>query len=167
MNEAEIISPEAELLALLRTRGETVAAAESCTGGLIAKRITDLPGASAAFRGGVVVYTNEAKTALLGVAPETLDEYTAVSYPVAMDLAENVRERLGADYGLGVTGVAGPDTDGVHPVGTVFVSLAAPEECFVQPLELGDLPDRAAIRSAAADAAFGLLLRKLRGQTVI
>ena len=161
-------SLEQTVLKLLTERGETFVAAESCTGGLIAKRFTDLPGASAVFKGGVTVYTNEAKTTLLGVRPETLAEHTAVSVPVAMELAENVRETLCADYGLGVTGVAGPDGDGVHEVGTVFVALATAEgETFVRPLELGKRADRSRVRTLAANHAFDMLRRKVLGLRVI
>ena len=160
-------SLEKTVLNLLKERGETFAAAESCTGGLIAKRFTDLPGASAVFKGGVTVYTNEAKMKLLGVDAETLNEHTAVSVPVAMELAENVRETLGADYGIGVTGVAGPDSDGVHEVGTVFVALATAEETVVRPLELGPRADRSRVRTLAANHAFDMLRRKILGLRVI
>ena len=160
-------SLEKTVLNLLTERGETFAAAESCTGGLIAKRFTDLPGASAVFKGGVTVYTNEAKMTLLGVDAETLTEHTAVSVPVAMALAENVRIKLGADYGLGVTGVAGPDGDGIHEVGTVFVALATAEETFVRPLELGKRADRSRVRTLAANHAFDMLRRKILGLRVI
>ena len=157
-----IDSLEKCVLLLLKSRGETFAAAESCTGGLIAKRMTDVPGASAVFRGGVTVYTNEVKM-FLGVKPETLDKYTAVSRETAAELAENVREKLGADYGVGVTGVAGPDSDGVHPVGTVFVSLACKNGTFVRALQLGTKADRSRIRTLAANYAFDLLRRSILG----
>ena len=155
-------SPEAEVLRLLSARGQTFAAAESCTGGLIAKRMTDLPGASAVFRGGAVVYTNLAKTALLGVPEAVLAVHTAVSRPVAALLAQNVRAALGADYGVGVTGLAGPEGDGVHPVGTVFVSLASADGTTVKKLELPPAAGRAGIRALAADAALALLLDALQ-----
>ena len=153
------------VLDLLRARGETFAAAESCTGGLIAKRMTDVPGASAVFRGGVVVYTNEVKM-FLGVKPETLEKYTAVSRETASELAENVREKLGADYGLSVTGVAGPESDGVHPVGTVFVGLAAKDGTYVRALRLGNRSDRSRIRTIAANHAFDMLRRYILGLPV-
>ena len=153
------------VLDLLRARGETFAAAESCTGGLIAKRMTDVPGASAVFRGGVVVYTNEVKM-FLGVKPETLEKYTAVSRETAAELAENVREKLGADYGLSVTGVAGPESDGVHPVGTVFVGLAAKDGTYVRSLRLGNRADRSRIRTIAANHAFDMLRRYILGLPV-
>ena len=161
-------SLEQTVLELLKERGETFAAAESCTGGLVAKRFTDLPGASAVFRGGVTVYTNDAKRALLGVDPDALSpEDGAVSFEVAMDLAENVRETLGADYGVGITGVAGPDSDGIHPVGTVFVGLASADGVTVRALELGERSDRTRIRTLAANHAFDMLRRKMTGLPVI
>lgn len=154
----DVDSLEKAVLALLKSRGETFAAAESCTGGLIAKRITDLPGSSAVFRGGVTVYTNAVKQ-YLGVKKETLDAHTAVSREVAVELAECVREKLGSDYGIGVTGVAGPDTDGVHPVGTVFVSLACKTRTYVRALTLGERSDRSRIRTLAANHGFDMLRR--------
>jgi len=161
----DIDSLEELVLHLLTAQNRTFAAAESCTGGLIAKRITDLSGSSAVFRGGVTVYTNEVKM-FLGVKKETLDAHTAVSREVAAELAENVREKLGADYGLGVTGIAGPGSDGIHAVGTVFVSLAAPEGTFVRALSLGEKSDRSRIRTLAANHAFDMLRRSISGLPV-
>ena len=162
----DVDSLEATVLKLLRGRGESFAAAESCTGGLIAKRFTDLPGASEVFKGGAVVYTNEAKTHLLGVDPAVLAAHTAVSREVAVLLAENVRRALDADYGVGVTGLAGPDGDGVHPVGTVFVSLSGASGTEVRELALGERSDRSRIRTLAANHAFDMLRRKLTGLPV-
>lgn len=162
----DVNSLEDAVLRLLKAQGKTFAAAESCTGGLIAKRITDLSGASAVFRGGVTVYTNEVKM-YLGVKKETLDAHTAVSAEVAAELAENVREKLGADYGLSVTGVAGPESDGVHIVGTVFVALAGPEGTAVRALQLGERSDRSRIRTLSANHAFDMLRRSLTGLPVV
>jgi nicotinamide-nucleotide amidase len=158
---------ENTVLLLLKERGLTLAAAESCTGGLLAKRMTDLPGASAVFRGGVTVYTNDAKRILLGVSKKTLEEKSAVSREVAEQLAVNVREKLGADFGVGITGVAGPDSDGLHPVGTVFVSLADDETVFVRSLHLSPSFDRERIRITAADHALDMLRRALTGRDVL
>lgn len=102
---------EETVLHLLHRHGKTFSAAESCTGGLIAKRITDLPGASCVFRGGVVSYTNEVKASVLGVSQETLDRYGAVSEPVARAMAEGVRRITGSDLSVATTGLAGPDGD--------------------------------------------------------
>lgn len=160
-------SLENTVLQLLKSSGKTLAAAESCTGGLVAKRITDLPGASAVFLGGVTVYTNEAKMLLLGVDEETLREKSAVSREVAEQLAEKVRARLGADFGIGITGVAGPDSDGIHPVGTIFVALADAEHTYVRALELSPLFSRGKMRLLAADEALDMLRRALTGLPVV
>ena len=151
-------SLEDTAMRLLLERKETFSAAESCTGGLIAKRITDIPGSSAVFRGGVTVYTNDVKM-LLGVKPETLEKFSAVSRETAVELADCVRTKLGATYGLSVTGVAGPDSDGLHAVGTVFVGLASAERTWVRALQLGERSDRSRIRTLAANHAFDMLRR--------
>ena len=163
----DVDSLEATVLKLLRARGESFAAAESCTGGFIAKRFTDLPGASEVLKGGVTVYTDEAKRKLLGVDPAVIEAHTAVSREVAVQLAEKVRRALDADYGVGVTGLAGPDGDGVHPVGTVFVSLATAEGTEVRELSLGERSDRTRIRTLAANHAFDMLRRKLTGLPLV
>ncbi len=145
---------------LLREKKMTLAAAESCTGGLIAKRLTDIPGASAAFRGGVVSYTNEVKHAVLGVPQELLDTYGAVSAPVAKAMAEGARRITGADLALSVTGVAGPDKDDRgNEVGTVFVGLSSPENTTVRQLALGRGRER--IRTMAAHYALDMVRRYL------
>ena len=109
---------------LLKNAGLTLAAAESYTGGLIAKRITDVPGASSVFRGGVVAYTDDVKADLLGVDRELLARKGAVCREVALAMAENVAKKMGADIGIGTTGVAGPDSDDRgNPVGLVYIAL--------------------------------------------
>ena len=112
---------------ILTERHETVATAESCTGGLLASRITDVPGSSAYFMGGVVCYTAAAKNDLAGVDPELIREHGEVSEPVAIALARGARERFGTTYGIGVTGIAGPGggTE-AKPVGTVHIAVAGP-----------------------------------------
>ena len=109
---------EESVIKLLREKGMTFSAAESCTGGELAKRFTDMPGASAVFKGGVVTYTNEAKAKLLGIDPALIEEKGAVSYEVAKAMAENVRTLLGTDIGVGVTGLAGPDGGTTPPGGS-------------------------------------------------
>lgn len=118
----DVNTVEESVMQLLKEKRMTFAAAESCTGGELAKRFTDMPGASEFFLGGVTTYTNEAKAKLLGIDPALIEEKTAVSYEVAKEMAERVRALLNADIGIGVTGLAGPDGDGIHEVGTVFVS---------------------------------------------
>jgi nicotinamide-nucleotide amidase len=114
-----------QVLRLLSHGGETIAVAESCTGGLIAARLTDLPGSSSVVRGGLVVYSNEAKVALAKVDPELIDRVGAVSQEVAVALADGARAALGADVGVGVTGIAGPAGAGAgKPVGLVWLSVS-------------------------------------------
>ena len=163
----DVDSLENTVLQLMKERHLSFAAAESCTGGLIAKRITDLPGSSAVFRGGCTVYTNEAKHILLGVPYELIEEKSVYSAEVALALADGIREKLGADFGIGVTGIAGPDGDGVHPVGTVFVALTSADERYVRPLKLGERSDRSRIRSMSANHAFDMLRRALVGLKVV
>jgi nicotinamide-nucleotide amidase len=112
---------------LLRTRTQTLATAESCTGGLLGSRITDIPGSSAYYLGGVVCYTAAAKTDLVGVDPALIREHGEVSEPVAIALANGIRERFGATWGVGITGIAGPGggTE-TKPVGTIHLVVAGP-----------------------------------------
>ena len=146
----------------LKARGATFAAAESCTGGLIAKRITDVPGASGVFMGGVVSYTNTVKNRVLGVPAEMLEEYGAVSAPVARAMADGVRKAAEADFAVSVTGVAGPDRDERgNAVGTVFIGFSSPGETVAERFDFG-AKSRAEIREAAADEAFKLLEEKLK-----
>ena len=153
--------PEQEVSTLLREKGLTLAAAESCTGGLIAKRITDLSGSSQIFMGGVVSYTNQVKARVLGVPQALLDEYGAVSEPVARAMAEGVRRITGADVGVSVTGVAGPDRDGRgSEVGTVYIALTCADGTHSRLCRFGAL-SRAEIRTKAADAVFALVQSKL------
>jgi nicotinamide-nucleotide amidase len=144
---------------LLRARGQTVAVAESLTGGMLAARLTETPGASVTFRGGLVVYAADLKASLAGVPAPLLDAHGPVSPDVAGALAAGVRDRLGASYGVAVTGVAGPDRQGGAPVGTVYVALAADGIGEVRGLTLPG--DRAEIRCAAVDAALALLVEWL------
>ncbi len=158
---------EESVIKLLREKGMTFSAAESCTGGDVARRFTDMPGASAFFKGGVVTYTNEAKAKLLGIDPALIEEKNAVSYEVAKAMAENVRTLLGTDIGVGVTGLAGPDGDGVHEVGTVFVSLAVEGETFVKELHMGAMRTRSFIRRMAGNYIYDMMRRWLSGIDVM
>ena len=157
---------EEAVFPLLKEKGLTFATAESCTGGEIAKRFTDIPGASSVFLGGAVVYTNEVKARLLGLEPEMIEEKGAVSREVAVALAEQVRRLTGADIGIGVTGLAGPDGDGVHEVGTVFVSMAVEGSNYVRALTLGPKRTRSYIRRMSGNHAYDMMRRWLTGLPV-
>jgi nicotinamide-nucleotide amidase len=114
--------------ALMKERGLTIAAAESCTGGLLMSRLTDVPGSSAYVLAGAIVYSNESKTALIDVPAGLIREHGAVSEPVAVALAEGIRARTGANLGVGITGIAGPSGGTPEkPVGTVAVAVIAPD----------------------------------------
>ena len=159
---ADVDSLEQVVLHGLLERGLTLSCAESCTGGLTAKRITDLPGASKAFRGGVVSYTDGVKAAALGVPEALLKEHGAVSAPVAAAMAEGVRRLTGSDLAVSTTGVAGPDPDDRgNPVGLVFVALAGPDGTVVKERHLGGT--RARVRTTAASCALDLVRRWLDG----
>ena len=143
----------------LLDRGATVAVAESLTGGLLGAALTSTPGSSTTFRGGLVVYATELKETLAGVPGPLLDAEGPVSASVAAALAGGARDRLAATYGVGVTGVAGPDPQDGQPVGTVYVAIAGPGEGALRALHFGG--DRAEVRAAAVAAALDLLLAVL------
>src|SRR5215204_6607950 len=148
---------------LLQERGATLALAESCTGGLLAKRLTDMPGSSAFFGEGLVTYSNESKERLLGVPHALIMEHGAVSEPVAREMAEGARRVSGADYGLSVTGIAGPDGGTEEkPVGLVFVGISDQEDTFAEKLDLTAWArSRDSIRERSANRAFDLLRLRL------
>ena len=150
---------------LLMQQGKTIAVAESCTGGLVGDLMTNVPGASGVFKGGVIVYTDEMKARLLGIDPAYIAQHGAVSREVAIAMAERARQTLGADLALSATGLAGPAGDGVHTVGTVFVALAAPEGTYVRRL-YKDKWGRERIKHAAANHAFDMVRRYLTGLPV-
>lgn len=158
-------SLEQVVVQLLSAVNLTVATAESCTGGLLAKRITDVPGASRIFQLGLITYSNEAKIKELGVPEEILKNHGAVSQKTARAMAENVRKIASADYGMGITGIAGPDGGTPEkPVGLVYIGLADEEGCHVRKLAPhGKYRGRAAVREKASSTALDLLRRKLAG----
>lgn len=158
----DVPSLEAVVLHELVRRRLNLGVAESLTGGLAAKRMTDLPGASMAFKGGIVSYTNEVKQTALGVPEELLREHGAVSGPVAVAMAEGAREALRCDLALSFTGVAGPDPDErENPVGLVYIALATPEGTRLRELRLG--PDRERIRVSSVSNGFDMARRWLTG----
>ena len=145
---------------LLQQRGETVATAESLTGGLVGAALTELPGSSATYRGGLVVYATDTKAAVAGVPTALLDQAGAVSEQTARALAEGARERLGSDWGIATTGVAGPDEQEGHPAGTVHLAVAGPTGTTARSVRLPG--DRERVRVLAVTVALDLLRRRLQ-----
>ena len=156
----DVDSMENALVLNLREKGMTLATAESCTGGLIAKRVTDLAGCSDVFLGGCVTYANEAKERLIGVSRETLEKYGAVSEQTAREMARGVRLALGADVGIATTGIAGPGGGTPDkPVGTVYIAVSTEEGEKVKLLTLSPKRSREFIRICAATNAMSLALK--------
>ncbi|GGK90574.1 CinA family protein [Mangrovihabitans endophyticus] len=148
--------PAAEpLVRALRSRGQTVACAESLTGGLVAATLVEVPGASVVFRGAMVVYATDLKNVLAGVPESLLAERGAVDPDVARALAVGARERCIADWGVATTGVAGPDPQEGKPVGLVYVAVAGPTRTTARELRFDG--SRARIRAAAVSAVLALL----------
>lgn len=144
----------------LRERGMTLSVAESCSGGLLSKRITDLPGASDYYRGGVCSYTNEVKQKLLGVKKETLEQYGAVSAQVAEEMAEGIAKTLGTDIGVGITGNAGPAASEGKEVGLVYISVYFQGERITR--RTVNTLGRDRVRNQAATNALDLIRRRLQ-----
>jgi PncC family amidohydrolase len=147
-------------ISLLISRGQTIAAAESLTGGLVAAALTAIPGASAAFRGGVVAYASDLKAAVLGVPDDLLERYGAVHPKVAEAMAEGARTRMWTTVGIATTGVAGPDPAEGKPVGTVYIAVAGPARTGSQGLALTG--NRESIRAATVEGVLDLLLTAMR-----
>ena len=162
--DEDVAGLEETVVHLLKEKGLTVSTAESCTGGMIAQRITNVSGASEVFGYGFVTYWEQAKAKLVGVEPEVIAKYNVVSAPVAAQMALGAAAASGADIGLSVTGVAGPTGgDAVRPVGTVYLGAARGDTVYVQKLFVSR-PDRALIRARAAQAALALALRLAQGK---
>ena len=143
---------------LLIEKGETVAVAESCTGGLIAKLITDIPGSSGVFHLGAVTYSDDIKNRILGVNRETLDTYGAVSAQTAVEMAENVRKLAGARYGVSSTGISGPGGDGkCNEAGLSFIAVSTAKKTVCKKLETHS-GDREFNRNNTAENALSLLI---------
>jgi nicotinamide-nucleotide amidase len=150
-----------DVVRLVAARGETFATAESLTGGLVAATVVEIPGVSAVFRGGLVVYATDLKHALAGVPEDLLAERGPVDPDVALALAAGARRRCRADWGLATTGVAGPDPqDGIAP-GTVYVAVDGPGGGEVLKLALGG--DRAAIRTESVTRVLALFAQRIAG----
>jgi nicotinamide-nucleotide amidase len=149
-----------DVVGVLLARGETFATAESLTGGLVAATVVEIPGVSAVFRGGLVVYATDLKHALAGVPEALLAERGPVDPDVARALAAGARERCGADWGLATTGVAGPEPQDGKPVGLVYVAVAGPAGASVRELRLSG--SRAEIRAASVTGVLSLFADLLR-----
>ena len=157
--------PEELLVKALAARHMTIAAAESCTGGYIAKRLTDVPGASEVFAGACVTYTCDAKEKLVGVSHGTLERFGAVSEQTAIEMAEGVRRVLGTDFGVSVTGLAGPGGGTPElPVGTVWTAIAGRDGTHAILLRLSPDASREEIRYEAATAVIRSVLELLTGR---
>lgn len=158
-------SLEAAALKALLSQKRTIATAESCTGGLLAKRLTDLPGASGAFLLGVVSYANTAKERILQIPANLLEEFGAVSPQVARSMARNVREIADADFGIGITGIAGPDgATPEKPLGLVFIALASSTQTWAYAMQpQGRYLGRVWVRERASSIALDMLRRALNG----
>jgi nicotinamide-nucleotide amidase len=144
---------------MLRERGATVSVAESCTGGMLGERFTSVAGSSDYFLGGFITYDNAMKTGMVGVPPETLAQFGAVSKETAEAMAIGARERTGSTYALSVTGLAGPQGEGPIPVGTVYIGVA--DAAGVQVAHRVLLGDRQRIRTFAAQMALDVLRRRM------
>ena len=149
-----------EIIRLLTAAGQTLAAAESLTGGLVAAALTDVPGSSLAFRGGVVAYATELKAQLLGVDAAMLTRHGPVYAPVAAAMADGVRSRLGTTIGVATTGVAGPGPQDGQPAGTVHIAVSLAGDTVVR--TVGLTGDRDEVRRLAVERVLGLLLGRLR-----
>ena len=158
----EDIELEEVLGKLLRERKLTISLAESLTGGLVQHKLTQIPGSSDYFMGGIVSYSNEAKMELLGVRESSLKKYGAVSELVAKEMAEGVRKRLGTDIGISTTGIAGPTgATATKPVGLVYLALSAKDIVIARKQVFG--PDRNSVKQRSAQAALELARRYLLG----
>lgn len=155
--------PAARALRLLRAAEQTLAVAESLTGGLVAAALTDVPGASRAFRGSVTAYATEVKRDVLGVDGTLLAEHGPVDAEVARRLAGGVRDLLGADWGVATTGVAGPGPQDGREPGTVHVAVSRPGTRGVVAQRLNLPGDRSAVRAGSVQAALTLLCDELAG----
>jgi len=153
-------SLENTVINLLKEHGLTLAIAESCTGGLLSKRLTDIPGASEVYIGGVIAYSEQSKTELLGIEREMIRSYNEVSREVATAMAINVRKKLGATIGIGITGIAGPGSDSSNQEpGTVFIALATKDVSMCNNPKL--FYDRERIRIGATNNALDMIRRLL------
>lgn len=145
-----------DILSAARTKGWRIATAESCTGGMVAAALTDVAGSSDVFDRGFVTYSNAAKIAMLGVSPQTLGEYGAVSEAVALEMATGAQTAAGVALAVAITGIAGPGGSAFKPEGRVCFAIATPDSTYAETVEFG-ARGRARVRAAATDHALGML----------
>lgn len=162
MDDPLVTEDARALVADLTVRRQSVATAESLTAGLLAATLAGVPGASVVLRGGLITYLEDTKISLAGVPPQVLEAVGPVAAPTARALAVGARQRCGATWGVGLTGVAGPEPHGGHPVGTVFLGLAGPVDTDVVALNLSG--SRWDIRVAAVNEAIGRLREIVEAQ---
>lgn len=154
---------EVTLGRLLQKAGWTLATAESCTGGLIGHRVTNVPGSSTYFLGGVIAYSNLVKERVLGVRPETLSRYGAVSEETAQEMSLGAGRLFGADVSMAVTGIAGPTGGSIDkPIGLVYVAIRGPHQTLCRSFRFDG--DRLRIKHQSADAALCMAIEVLAGQ---
>lgn len=161
----DVKSLEEVVFKLLKGKQMTIATAESCTGGFIAKRITDISGASSVFKGGAVTYAPESKVSVLGVNPETIEQFGVISGETAREMAENARRVFDCDIAVATTGLAGPEGDGINQVGTVFIALSTKDEVYTKKINSGF--GRARSRIMATNLALDMARRYLSGLPVV
>jgi len=166
MSDDRLVGLAERLAGVCLGRRLTVAVAESCTGGLVGHILTEVPGSSGFFLGGIISYSDAAKVSLLGVPAEVIDAHGAVSAQVARAMAEGARERLGTDAGAAITGIAGPDGGTpAKPVGLTYVAVADRDGIEVKRLLWSG--DRTANKRSSAEAALELLLERLETPTTV
>ena len=160
----DAVNIESALVSALKERGLTFSCAESCTGGLLAKRITDVAGASSVFRGSFVTYSNEAKIKMIGVSSETLATYGAVSAQTAREMARGARLAMESDIAVSLTGSAGPEKDpsSDEPVGTVYIGISTLEGEYAERISLSDQRSRDYIRFVASSRAMREILKNIK-----
>lgn len=161
----DVRSLEEVVLKLLTEKKMTISTAESCTGGFIAKRLTDISGSSAVFMGAAVTYSPESKISVLGVKAETINEHGVISAEVATEMATNARRVFGTDLAVATTGLSGPEGDGINPVGTVFIALATDKDVFVQKVNSGF--GRTRSRTMATNLALDMARRYMTDLPVV
>lgn len=159
MYETQMLEKATQAINKIKENGHTLGLAESCTGGWLSKIITDVSGVSAVYKGGICSYSNEVKMNLLGVQADTLAQYGAVSEQTARQMAAGVKETLNTDIGVGITGIAGPESDNTNkPVGLVYIAVATDSQIIVKEIKNSFTDDiRTKNRAAAVMTALELL----------